>query len=245
MGRLLLVTNGVICAWLMAPILYVLGQGSFDVALLRECLPALGTSLLLSALASLCAILLAIPVAFAMVNPNRMGKVLALVSGLLLAVPDVVLGVALLMLYGKSGLFGLLFGDIFVNTWLGLLVAQLYCLTPYCIVLVTQVFRNTNKDILEAAYALGATRWDAVIQIYLRCNLRSLIRVFVTCTSFGLSMFGVIVVFAYWPKVMTTEIFERFHLFEFDNAMALSTYLLVTSFILYGIATVIEHRRVS
>jgi ABC-type sulfate transport system permease component len=56
-------------------------------------------------------------------------------------------------------------------------------------------------------------------------------------------MFGVIVVFAYWPKVMTTEIFERFHLFEFDDAMSFATYLLILAFLLYGIATAIERRR--
>ncbi|BAW19165.1 hypothetical protein [Ralstonia phage RP31] len=243
MGRALSVTNGVICLWLMAPVLYVLSQFSFNVAVLVECLPALGTSLLLSALASLGALVLAFPVAFAMAVPSRAGTVMSLVSGLLLAVPDIVLGVALLMLYGKSGIFGMLFGDIFVNTWLGLLVAQLYCLTPYCIVLVAQVFRGTNRDILEAAYALGASRRTVAVQIYIRSNLRGLVRIFVTCTSFGLSMFGVIVVFAYWPKVMTTEIFERFHLFEFDNAMALSTYLLLLSFVLYVTATVIEKQR--
>jgi ABC-type sulfate transport system permease component len=227
----------------MAPVLYVLSQFSFDSTKLIECLPSLGTSLLLSALASLVALVLAFPVAFATVIPSRIGTIMSLVSGLLLAVPDIVLGVALLMLYGKSGIFGLMFGDIFVNTWLGLLVAQLYCLTPYCIVLVMQVFRNTNKDILEAAYALGATRWTVAIHIYLRSNLRGLTRVYVTCVSFGLSMFGVIVVFAYWPKVMTTEIFERFHLFEFDDAMTFATYLLVLAFLLYGIATAIERRR--
>lgn len=243
MDRLLSATSVVICLWLMAPIAYVLSQGSFEYNLFLECLPFLGTSLLLSFMSATVSIALALPVALVSTTPSRIGVVLSMVSGLLLAVPDVVLGVALLMLYGKTGIFGILLGDVFVNSWLGLLVAQLYCLAPYCMVLVTQVFRNTNREVLEAAYALGASRSSVIFHIYLKGNIKSFFRILVTCTSFGLSMFGVIVIFAYFPKVMTTEIFERFQLFQFDDAMAFAGYLLMTSFVLYTAATFIERRK--
>ncbi|MGB9674760.1 MAG: ABC transporter permease subunit [Nanopusillaceae archaeon] len=165
-----------------------------------------------------------------------------LTSNITLSIPDIVMGIALLSSYGKNGLMGILFGNIFVNSAIGIVIAEIYIMLPYSINIVYSVFKNTNKSYVESAYALGATRFDVLRYIYIKLNKFLLIKSILLNISYGMSIFGVILIFSYYPKVMTTEIFEKFQLFEYNKALVFSSYLIILSFLIYAIVLLLEYK---
>ncbi|MEM0174029.1 MAG: ABC transporter permease subunit [Sulfolobaceae archaeon] len=227
--------------FLLLPIVFILANFNFNDLLLKAAISPLINSLLITSVASTICFVISLYLSYILIRKsNIFTNVFLMTLNLMLSIPDVVLGISLLILYGKNGIMSILFGNIFINTILGIILAEIYLILPYSVMLVYAIYKNVNQSYVESAVALGARQSDILWNVYVKFNLFLLLKVLLMNIAYGLSIFGVIVIFSYYPKVMTTAIFESFQTFEYQKALAFSSYLLTLSIILYCVVLILE-----
>jgi len=229
--------------WLLLPILYLFTQiHNLTIQLSSSTISAYVNTIITASIASGVSILIALPISLLSILYPTTLFILTVkkLPGLLLTIPDIVLGIMLLLVYGQNGIISFFFGNIVINTYLGIIIAQLYVTVPYSILILTTCFTNMDKELVESAYALGATEFQVIKNIYIKLNVIHFLRVFVLNIANSFAVFGTLVVVAYYPKVMTTEIFEAFQLFEYNKAFSLALLLTITALLLFIISSLIE-----
>lgn len=129
----------------------------------KPAMQALGLSLGAAALATVCAMILGVPLAAVLasgaIRPTRLVRLLVVVP---MVMPPVVIGTALLTLLGRRGLVGQYLDAWFdwtpTYTFSAVVIAQLVVAMPFLVVSVEAALRARNIDAEEAAYTLGAGR---------------------------------------------------------------------------------------
>jgi putative spermidine/putrescine transport system permease protein len=122
-------------------------------------LPALWNSLLLGAASSSCATLLGVPAAFGLWRAAFPGRRIVMAVILApMAVPAIVVAVALLLAFGPRGL---------ANTFTGLVIAHAMLGVPFVVVTVLASLSRFDPVLLRAAAACGADPWRGFFRICL------------------------------------------------------------------------------
>lgn len=86
------------------------------------------------------------------------------------AVSPIVVGIALILVYGKTGWFGNALADVGIQvifSWPGIVLATVFVSLPFVAREVAPVLREIGDDQEQAAATLGASRW----QIFWRITL--------------------------------------------------------------------------
>jgi len=116
-----------------------------------------GLSIALAGLATLLTCLIAIPAGLGLVRgQTRLRQVAAMIFRVPLQIPVVIVG---LSFYYAFYVIDDAIGSGLVGSFLGLVVAHLFVLTPYVIGSVTAVLQRFDERLEEAALSLGAGRW--------------------------------------------------------------------------------------
>ncbi|MFT3662870.1 MAG: molybdate ABC transporter permease subunit [Gordonia sp. (in: high G+C Gram-positive bacteria)] len=162
---------------------------------------ALGLSLSAAALATLCALILGVPLAAVLasdtVRPARLVRLLVVVP---MVMPPVVIGTALLTLLGRRGLLGRYlyewFGWTPTYTFAAVVIAQLVVAMPFLVVSVEAALRSRNIDAEEAAYTLGASRITTFRRVTVPEIRGGIAAGAIMCFARALGEFGATVTFA-------------------------------------------------
>src|SRR5437868_5437552 len=125
---------------------------------------ALRLSLETSISATVCCVLLGVPLAWLLARMRFHGRgVLRALVILPLVLPPVAGGIALLLAYGRHGVVGswLLkaFGVSLPFTTSGVIVAETFIAMPFLVVSVEAAMRSLDPRLDQAAASLGASRW--------------------------------------------------------------------------------------
>lgn len=191
----------------------------------EQFLDSFWTSLQVALLATLIALLLGIPVAYALVRFNFAGKgwVETIFSAPIL-VPGLVIGFAMLR-------FFVLLGDFDILS--GLLIGHTAVLFPYSVRVVSASLRNLDPAIEEAAISLGANRLRSFFLVVLP-NIRAGVAaafILAFITSFNNVPISL---FLTGPGITTLPISMLVYMeYNFDPSIAaLSTLLIVFSILL-------------
>jgi molybdate transport system permease protein len=166
-----------------------------------EALTALRLSLVCATLATAVALVLGVPLAWALVRLDFPGRQLvrALVT-LPLVLPPVVGGVALLLVLGRRGLVGAwlldAFGVSLPFTTAGVVVAETFVAMPFLVVSVEGALRALDERYDDAAATLGASRWFAFSRVTLPMLAPGVAAGAVLCWARALGEFGATVTFA-------------------------------------------------
>ena len=200
---------------------------------------ALRLSLLTSAVASALAVLCGAPLAYALARwevPGR--RAIEALIDLTLVLPPAVAGIALLIAFGRRGLFGPALGAIGISlpfTAEAVVVAQVFVAAPFFVRAARLAFEAISPQVEEAAAILGASPWQLFRFVMLPSARRGLLAGLVLCWTRALSEFGATILFAgNMPgrtQTMPLAIYlglER----DIDVALALSVILLGVSAIL-------------
>jgi molybdate transport system permease protein len=207
----------------------LLGQHSVRVAL--------RLSLETATAATVCCVVLGVPLAWLLARTRFRGRGLLRALVILpLVLPPVAGGIALLLAYGRRGVVGSwllkIFGVSLPFTTQGVIVAETFIAMPFLIVSVEAAMRSLDPRLDHAAASLGASRWFTFRHVTLPMLAPGIAAGAVLSWARALGEFGATITFAGNYPGTTQTMPVQIYLELQDNpdaAIALSLVLLVVS----------------
>ncbi|WP_243074071.1 ABC transporter permease [Microbacterium sp. SS28] len=204
-----------------------------------EAVAALLLSLGTGAAATLVCIVLGVPLALVIARaPARTAAVLRVVVTVPLVLPPMVGGVALLLLFGRSGWLGGVLADWGLRlpfTTPAVVIAQTFVALPFLVLAVEGALRTRGTGFEDTAAVLGAGRWTILRRVTLPLAGPGLVAGVVLCFARAIGEFGATALFAgNAPGVTQTMPLAIYTAFNgagvsTGTAVALSLLLLVTA----------------
>ncbi len=192
---------------------------------------AFATTLILLPLA----VLLARPLAWRRFRGKSMVEALV---ALPLVLPPTVLGFYLLVALGEASLLGdaykALTGRALVFTFDGLLLASIVFNLPFAVQPVQRAFDAIPREVREAAWCCGMTRWQALWKVELPLAWPGLLTAIVLTFAHTLGEFGVVLMvggnIAGETRTVAIAIYDRVQAFDDHGAAVMSATLVAFSF---------------
>ncbi len=205
----------------------------------REILLALWITLLSAVIALPLIFALGLPSAYGLSRcSGRLRRSLEILLELPMVMPPVVAGLALLLAFGRRGLFGELLADFGVRipfTLSAVVLAILFVVTPFFVRRCLVLFDGIDRRLEEASLLLGASQLQTFWYVTLPVVRRGLFAEAIMALAQSIGLFGVIILFAgNLPGRTQTLSLAIYSAFESDpfQAFALGTLLLLISLLL-------------
>jgi sulfate transport system permease protein len=148
------------------------------------------------------------------------------------ALSPVVIGLSLVLVYGKAGWLGSVLEDLGISVIFalpGMVLATLFVSLPFVVREVIPVLREVGTDQEQAAYTLGASQWTAFWRVTLPSIRWGVIYGVILTTARSLGEFGAVAIvsgkIAGRTETLTTHVEERFHAFDMVGAYTASIVL--------------------
>jgi sulfate transport system permease protein len=148
------------------------------------------------------------------------------------ALSPVVIGLSLVLVYGKHGWLGSLLADLGITVIFavpGMVLATLFVSLPFVVREVIPVLREIGTDQEQAAYTLGASPWRTFWRVTLPAIRWGVIYGVILTTARSLGEFGAVAIvsgkISGKTETLTTHVEERFHAFDIVGAYTASLVL--------------------
>lgn len=212
---------------------------------------ALNLSLLIVAIVVPLNVLFGVPTALVLARNRFRGKgVLQAIIDLPFAVSPVIVGVALILLWGSAGMFGFIERDLGVRIIFGLpgmVLASIFVTVPFVIREVEPVLHEVGTDQEEAAATLGSSGWQTFWRITLPSIRWGLTYGVVLTVARTLGEYGaMIMVSSNLPgksQTLTLLVSDRYNLGAEYGAYTVSTLLMTVAVIVLVVQVVLDARR--
>ena len=236
---------------LLALFLRAAGRDFFSYALSDTALAALRLSLLTSLVSVAVSLLIGTPLAYILARWDFPGRTaLELLIDLPVVLPPSVAGLALLIAFGRQGLFGswlTIFGISLPFTTAAVIIAQTFVSAPLFVRAVRIGFTGIDPQLEEAAYVEGANQWQMFSQVMIPLTGRALISGAILAWTRALGEFGATILFAGNLEGVTQTMplaiylgFER----NLDVAVVLSVVLVFVSLSLLTVMRKLDENQV-
>ena len=228
------------------------GFGSFVASITTPAaISALQLSLLVVAIVVPLNVLFGVPTALLLARRRFRGKsVLQAVIDLPFSVSPVVVGVALILLWGNSGILGFVENDLGFKIIFGLpgiVLASVFVTVPFVIREVEPVLHELGTEQEEAAATLGATWWQTFWRITLPSIRWGLTYGIVLTVARTLGDYGaVLMVSSNLPgqsQTLTLLVADRYNRGAEYGAYAISTLLMAIAILVLVAQVVLDARR--
>ena len=234
---------------LVAMVWRAIGQDFFKYALSPTSIAALNLSLLTSTATVLVAVLTGTPLAYILAHWKFRGRTaLELLVDLPVVLPPSVAGLALLIAFGRTGVFGVWLNRIGITlpfTTVAVVMAQAFVSAPLFVGSARQGFAAINEQIEEAAMMEGANEWQIFRYIMLPLAGRSFLTGVILTWARALGEFGATILFAGnlqgKTQTMPLAIYIGFET-DLGVAIALSVMLMFVSLVLLALMRRLERR---
>lgn len=212
---------------------------------------ALQLSLLVVAIVVPLNVLFGVPTALVLARNRFRGKsLLQAVIDLPFAVSPVVVGVALILLWGSAGLFGFVQNDLgfkIIFGFPGIVLASIFVTVPFVIREVEPVLHELGTDQEEAAATLGSSWWQTFWRITLPSIRWGLMYGIVLTVARTLGEFGaVIMVSSNLPgqsQTLTLLVSDRYNRGAEYGAYAIATLLMTVAVLVLVVQVILDSRR--
>jgi sulfate transport system permease protein len=212
---------------------------------------ALQLSLVVVAIVVPLNVLFGVPTALVLARNRFRGKsVLQAVIDLPFAVSPVVVGVALILLWGTNGLFGFVQNDLgfkIIFGFPGIVLASIFVTVPFVIREVEPVLHELGTDQEEAAATLGSSWWQTFWKITLPSIRWGLMYGIVLTIARTLGEFGAVtIVAANLPgssQTLTLLVADRYSRGAEYGAYAVSTLLMTVAVLVLIVQVILDARR--
>ena len=241
-------------ALLALPILALLWRegtdGMFIFITQPSALAALHLSLVTSTFSVLIAIVTGTPLAFVLARRKFRGKtILELVIDLPIVLPPSVAGIALLIAFGRQGVFGSLlnsFGISLPFTTTAVILAQTFVSAPLFVRAARIGFAEIDHQIVEAAYVEGSNEWQLFRFLMFPLAGRAILSGAILAWTRAIGEFGATILFAGNLEGVTQTMPLAIYLGlerSLSIALALSTVLVFVSFLLLLVTRRLENHK--
>ncbi len=194
----------------------------------------------LAALTTIILLIIGTPVAWWLARTkNKFKPVIEAVVALPIVLPPTVLGFYLLVLLSPQGGFGSwwfeLTGQALTFSFSGLVIASVIYSFPFVVQPIHSAFETVGRDMMEAAYTLGARPADAFFTVAVPLAKRGFLTGTVLGFAHTLGEFGVVLMVGGnipgETRVVSIAIYDHVEALEYGQAHVLSGILLGTAFI--------------
>jgi sulfate transport system permease protein len=223
----------------------------FDSISTPAAISALQLSLLVVAIVVPLNVIFGVPTALVLARNKFRGKgALQAVIDLPFAVSPVVVGVALILLWGTAGVFGFVQNDLgfkIIFGFPGIVLASIFVTVPFVIREVEPVLHELGTDQEEAAATLGSTWWQTFWRVTLPSIRWGLTYGIVLTVARTLGEFGAVtIVAANLPgssQTLTLLVADRYNRGAEYGAYAVSTLLMTVAVIVLIVQVILDARR--
>jgi sulfate transport system permease protein len=177
-------------------------------------------------------------------------EALSVIVNLPVAIPTVVVGTSLLLLWGPIGLLGRLLDPLGIQPMFaptGVLLAHLFVTFPYMLGAVKPVLDELEATYEEAAYTIGASRWQTFRFVILPALRGGLFSGTLLTFAHSLGEFGATVLVSGNLRLRTQTaplyIFAQFEAGNIETANAVAAVLATLSFVLFFVLMRVTQRR--
>jgi sulfate transport system permease protein len=192
-----------------------------------------------------------IGVALALVRGRWRGKrVVDALIDLPFAVSPVVVGLALVLVYGNTGWFGGALAEAGIQVIFstpGMVLATIFISLPFVVREVVPVLREIGTEQEQAASTLGASPWQAFRRITLPAIRWGIAYGVILTTARALGEFGAVSVvsgkLAGQTETLTVHVEQRFQAFDLTGAYAASLVLALVAIAVIASMTLLDRRR--
>jgi len=228
------------------------GLGAFFASITTPAaISALQLSLLVVAIVVPLNVIFGVPTALVLARNKFRGKAaLQAVIDLPFAVSPVVVGVALILLWGSAGIFGFVHNDLGIRVIFGLpgiVLASIFVTVPFVIREVEPVLHELGTDQEEAAATLGSSWWQTFWRITLPSIRWGLTYGIVLTVARTLGEYGaVLMVSSNLPgrsQTLTLLVSDRHARGAEYGAYALSTVLMAVAVLVLVVQVLLDTRR--
>jgi molybdate transport system permease protein len=241
-------------ALLALPVLALLwragADGMFVFITQPNAVAALRLSMLTSILSVLIAIVTGTPLAFVLARRKFIGKTfLELVIDLPIVLPPSVAGIALLIAFGRQGVFGAWLNDFGINlpfTTTAVVLAQTFVSAPLFVRAARIGFAEIGPQIVEAAYVEGSNEWQLFRFVMFPLAGRAILSGAILAWTRAIGEFGATILFAGNLEGVTQTMPLAIYLGlerSLTIALALSTVLVFVSFLLLLVTRRLEDHK--
>lgn len=214
-----------------------------------DVLQAIGLSLGTTLISTAIIILAGTPLAYSQARGQfRFSRMIDTLIDLPLVLPPAVAGVALLIAFGRRGLFGGVLSDLGINiafTPLAVIIVQVFVAAPFYIKSATLGFSNIDQELEQSAALDGASSPQIFRFLTIPLSWSALLGGGMMSWARALGEFGATIIFAgNFPgrtQTMPLAIYIGFEL-DLDIALTLSVILILLSFLALFIARNVLNR---
>jgi sulfate ABC transporter permease subunit len=167
---------------------------------------------------------------------------LGIILNLPVAIPNVVVGTSLLLLWGPIGLFGHVLGPLGIQpmfTAAGVLLAHIFVTFPYMLGAVKPVLDDLQSTYEEAAHTMGASGWQTFRYIIFPALKGGLLTGTLLAFAHSLGEFGATIMVSGNLRLRTQTaplyIFSQFEGGNLEAANSVAAILAVVSFVLFSL----------
>lgn len=169
---------------------------------------------------------------------SRTKPVIQSIVALPLVLPPTVMGFYLLVVLGPAGALGRwwveLTGSALTFSFTGLVIASCIYSLPFAVQPLVAAFESLQRQNLEAAWTLGATKLDAFLSVALPQSLRGYVGAAILSFAHTLGEFGVVLMVGGnipgETRVISIAIYDQVESLDYAAAHRLSAVLLVVAF---------------
>lgn len=206
----------------------------------------------LAGLTTLILFIVALPLAWYMSQTKSKSKpVLEAVTALPIVLPPSVLGFYILVFLSQNSPLGTFFDEFFdiklVFNFTGLVVASCLYSFPFMLQPLQGGFESINKNMLEASFLAGKSRFETVLKVALPNIKPSIMTAIIITFAHTVGEFGVVLMVGgsipNETKVASVAIYEMVEIMDYTSAHIYSAIMLIISFLVLLSVYIFNHKQ--
>lgn len=196
-------------------------------------------------------LIVGLPLAYWLAYSKMKSKtIIEAIVSLPLVLPPSVLGFYLLIAFSPENAFGKFLDNYFdirlVFTFTGLVISSVLYSLPFMVQPVQSGFKSISKNLIDASYTLGKSKWQTVFQVLIPNMKTALLTGIVLSFAHTIGEFGVVLMVGgsipNETKVVSIAVFDEVTAMNYHDANVYSAILLIFSFIVLLSIYSINHR---
>lgn len=196
-------------------------------------------------------LIVGLPLAYWLAYSKMKSKtIIEAIVSLPLVLPPSVLGFYLLIAFSPENAFGKFLDNYFdirlVFTFTGLVISSVLYSLPFMVQPVQSGFKSISKNLINASYTLGKSKWQTVFQVLLPNMKTALLTGIVLSFAHTIGEFGVVLMVGgsipNETKVVSIAVFDEVTAMNYHDANVYSAILLLFSFVVLLSIYSINHR---